>query len=43
MAWEGLCQGNLALPLFSYSEKEKAELYEKFHLVKDRVQESLIL
>lgn len=42
MAFEGLCQGNFALPLFPYSESEKAELYEKYIKVKERVQESLI-
>ncbi len=42
MAWEGLCQGNLALPLFPYSEEEKSKLYEKFLLVKARVQEFLV-
>jgi 4-hydroxy-tetrahydrodipicolinate synthase len=42
MAFEGLCQGNFAPPLFPYSEAEKAELYENFLRVKDRVQESLV-
>lgn len=42
MAFEGLCQGNFAPPLFPYSEAEKAELHEKFLKVKERVQESLI-
>ncbi len=42
MAFEGLCQGNFAPPLFPYSEIEKAELYEKYLEVKERVQESLI-
>jgi 4-hydroxy-tetrahydrodipicolinate synthase len=42
MAFEGLCQGNFAPPLFPYSEAEKAELYEKFLKVKDRVQEFLV-
>jgi 4-hydroxy-tetrahydrodipicolinate synthase len=43
MAFEGLCQGNFAPPLFPYSEAEKAELYSKFIKVKEQVQESLIL
>jgi 4-hydroxy-tetrahydrodipicolinate synthase len=42
MAFEGLCQGNFAPPLFPYSETEKAELYPKFIEVKKRVQESLM-
>jgi 4-hydroxy-tetrahydrodipicolinate synthase len=42
MAFEGLCQGNFAPPLFPYSEAEKAELYEKFLKVKDRVQKFLV-
>lgn len=42
MAFEGLCQGNFAPPLFPYSEAEKAELYEKYLKVKERVKESLI-
>ncbi|MFN3999385.1 dihydrodipicolinate synthase family protein [Algoriphagus sp.] len=42
MAFEGLCQGNFAPPLFPYSETEKAELYSKFIEVKERVQETLV-
>lgn len=42
MAFEGLCQGNFAPPLFPYSESEKSELYEKYFKVKERVQESLM-
>jgi 4-hydroxy-tetrahydrodipicolinate synthase len=42
MAFEGLCQGNFAPPLFPYSETEKSELYPKFIEVKKRVQESLV-
>ena len=42
MAFEGLCQGNFAPPLFPYSNAEKAELYEEYLMVKERVQESLI-
>lgn len=42
MTFEGLCQGNFAPPLFSYSEAEKAELYEEYLKVKERVQESLM-
>lgn len=42
MAFEGLCQGNFAPPLFPYSESEKEELYPKFNEVKKRVQESLM-
>ncbi len=37
MGFEGLCQGNLALPLYPYSESEKRELHEKHLLVKDRI------
>ena len=42
MAFEGLCQGNFVPPLFPYSNAEKAELYEEYLMVKERVQESLI-
>lgn len=42
MAFEGLCQGNFAPPLYPYSETEKAELYPKFIEVKERVQKSLM-
>ena len=42
MAFEGLCHGNFAPPLFPYSNAEKAELYEEYLMVKERVQESLI-
>lgn len=41
MSFEGLCQGNLALPLYPYSEAEKAILREKFRLVKREVERSL--
>lgn len=41
MAFEGLCQGNFAPPIFPYSEAEKAELHEKYLKVKERVQGSL--
>lgn len=41
MAYEGLCQGNFAPPLFPYTESEKADLHEKFLKVKERVRESL--
>lgn len=41
MAFEGLCQGNFAPPLYPYSEAEKAALHTKFLEVKKRVQESL--
>jgi 4-hydroxy-tetrahydrodipicolinate synthase len=35
MSFEGLCQGNLALPLYPYSEEEKTQLLERYRLVKD--------
>lgn len=41
MAFEGLCQGNFAPPLFPYSNEEKSELYQKFLGVKERVQQSI--
>ena len=37
MSFEGLCQGNLALPLYAYSEEEKTQLFEKYRLVKERI------
>ena len=42
MAFEGLCQGNFALPLFPYTEIEKAALHSKFLLVKERVKQALV-
>jgi 4-hydroxy-tetrahydrodipicolinate synthase len=37
MSFEGLCQGNLALPLYAYSELEKEPLFERYKLVKGRL------
>lgn len=37
MSFEGLCRGILAPPLFAYSDEEKAVLYEKYLLVKEKV------
>jgi len=37
MSFEGLCQGNLALPLYPYSEEEKTELFERYSLVKEMI------
>lgn len=37
MSFEWLCQGNLALPLYGYSEVEKELLLEKFKMVKERL------
>jgi 4-hydroxy-tetrahydrodipicolinate synthase len=39
MSFEGLCQGNLALPLYGYSETEKELLIERYKLVKGRLGE----
>jgi len=39
MSFEGLCQGNLALPLYGYSETEKESLMEKYGNVKVRLGE----
>ncbi|MBN3582776.1 dihydrodipicolinate synthase family protein [Algoriphagus aestuarii] len=41
MAFKGLCQGNLALPLCAYSETEKASLKLKFNEV-DRLVSSVL-
>jgi 4-hydroxy-tetrahydrodipicolinate synthase len=38
LSFEGLCQGNLALPLYPYSEAEQALLLVKYMLVKKRVE-----
>ncbi|MBC6366900.1 dihydrodipicolinate synthase family protein [Algoriphagus sp. AK58] len=37
MAFEGLCKGILAPPLFAYSEEEKKVLHEKYLRVKEKV------
>jgi len=37
MSFEGLCQGNLALPLYAYSKEEMELLLEKFNMVKERL------
>lgn len=42
LSFEGLCDGTLALPLYSYSEEEKADLQEKFQAVKDRVEQAIL-
>jgi 4-hydroxy-tetrahydrodipicolinate synthase len=39
MSFEGLCKGNLALPLYGYSETEKESLMEKYGNVKVRLGE----
>jgi 4-hydroxy-tetrahydrodipicolinate synthase len=38
MSFEGLCQGNLALPLYAYSEEEKTQLFERYKLVKEKIE-----
>lgn len=40
MSFEGLCQGNLALPLCAFSESEKAGLKQKYEQVKAAVKEA---
>lgn len=37
MSFEGLCEGNLALPLYGYSEEEKSELLDKYKAVKEKL------
>jgi 4-hydroxy-tetrahydrodipicolinate synthase len=37
MSFEGLCKGNLALPLYGYSESEKETLIIKYGKVKERL------
>lgn len=39
MSFEGLCQDNLALPLYGYSEVEKEKLIENYKMVKGRLEE----
>lgn len=41
LSFEGLCQGNLALPLCAFSENEKKALKEKYELVKTEVNKAL--
>lgn len=43
LSFEDLCQDVLALPLYSYSDEEKAELRERFLTVKDRVEQTLLI
>ena len=43
LSFEDLCDGTLALPLYAYSEEEQAELRQKLLLVKDRVEQALLL
>jgi 4-hydroxy-tetrahydrodipicolinate synthase len=42
LSFEGLGNGVLALPLYSYSEAELADLSEKFQIVKDQVEQALL-
>lgn len=42
LSFEDLCQDILALPLYSYSSAEKEALRERFLLVKDRVEQTLL-
>jgi 4-hydroxy-tetrahydrodipicolinate synthase len=42
LSFDGLCNGILALPLYSYAEDELVELREKFDLVKARVEQALL-
>jgi len=39
LSFEGLCEGNLALPLYAYSESEKETLNEKYKMVKGNLRE----
>jgi 2-dehydro-3-deoxy-D-pentonate aldolase len=41
MSFEGLCQGNLASPLFPYTQEEKNELFARHLLVKEAVEKSI--
>lgn len=43
LSFEDLCQDVLALPLYSYSEEEKAALHQRFEMVKDRVEQALLI
>ncbi len=42
LAFEGLCDGTLALPLYAYPETEQDNLRERFAAVKDRVEQTLL-
>ncbi len=42
LSFEDLCDGTLALPLYSYSEEEQYALRERFSAVKDRVEQALL-
>ncbi|MHA7130164.1 dihydrodipicolinate synthase family protein [Algoriphagus namhaensis] len=39
MSFAGLCKGNLALPLYGYSEEEKKLLLEKYDRVKKKIED----
>lgn len=43
LSFEDLCQDVLALPLYPYSDLEKSNLRERFQLVKDRVEQALLI
>lgn len=38
VSFEGLCEGNLALPLYGYSEEEKNQLLGRYRLVKEMIE-----
>lgn len=42
LAFEDLCNGTLALPLYSYSSEELNELRERYMTVKDQVEQTLV-
>ncbi|GAB3217943.1 dihydrodipicolinate synthase family protein [Algoriphagus aestuariicola] len=42
LSFEDLCDGTLALPLYSYSEEEQYALRDRFSAVKDRVEQALL-
>ena len=42
LAFDDLCNGTLALPLYSYSSEELNELRERYIMVKDQVEQTLM-
>lgn len=42
LSFEELCDGTLALPLYAYSESDQSGLREKFQVVKERVEQTLL-
>ena len=42
LSFEELCNGVLALPLYSYSESELGTLQEKFQFIKERVEQAVL-